>query len=312
MQPTLSIQLPCFSNSSRDWGPVIDLACVADDAGVDRIVVSDHILLGERLDAYAEPSTGGIKGGRQPTGPDGHWMEPLTLLTFVAARTARIRLGTAIVLAALRPAAVLAKQVATLDVLSAGRVDLGVGVGWQREEYEACGLDFRARGMLLDRTLDLCRRLWSDQVVDHSDGLGRFERVHAMPKPVQPGGVPIWVAGRATAKTAERVASFGDGWIPWGDDMAAPAAGVAVMRHALERVGRDPDDLRVTGMLRPVHRDGSFDADATMNPVGDLLAVGVTDFRLARRWLTDDKAEDEEVLRSATAAFWKATGRRAG
>src|SRR5207249_1852570 len=83
-----------------------------------------------------------LEGRRQPTGPDGHWLEPLTVLTAVAAQTTRVRLGTYILLAALRRPVILAKQLATLDVISRGRVDLGVGIGWQREEYEAAGLDF--------------------------------------------------------------------------------------------------------------------------------------------------------------------------
>ena len=128
-----------------------------DAAGVDRVVVADHLVFGENLDAYADPAIGGTAGGRQPTGPDGIWLEPLVFLTAVAATTTRIRLGTAILLAALRRPAVFAKQLATMDVLSGGRVDLGVGVGWQREEYEAVGLAFEERGRLLDHTLEVCQ-----------------------------------------------------------------------------------------------------------------------------------------------------------
>src|SRR5207247_2385322 len=102
----------------------------------------------------------GQEGGRQPTGPDGHWLEPLTVLSMVAAVTSRVRLATGILIAALRRPVVLAKTTATLDVLSGGRLDLGVGVGWQREEYEAAGLDFHDRGRLLDHTLAVCQTLW--------------------------------------------------------------------------------------------------------------------------------------------------------
>jgi alkanesulfonate monooxygenase SsuD/methylene tetrahydromethanopterin reductase-like flavin-dependent oxidoreductase (luciferase family) len=108
-------------------------------------MVSDHVVFGENLEAYADPSVGGASGGRQPTGPDGSWLEPLVVLTAIAATTELIRLGMAILLAVLRRAVVLAKQLATLDVLSGGRVDLGVGVGWQCEEYDAAGLPFGHR-----------------------------------------------------------------------------------------------------------------------------------------------------------------------
>ena len=125
--------------------------------------MSDHVVFGERLEEYGRPEIGGQAGGKQPTGPDGHWLEPLTTLSVLAGMTSRIRLGTNILVAALRRPAVLAKSTATLDVLSGGRLDLGVGVGWQREEYEAAGLDFDRRGRLLDHTLEVLQTLWREQ-----------------------------------------------------------------------------------------------------------------------------------------------------
>ena len=124
--------------------------------------MSDHVVFGERLEEYGRPEIGGQAGGKQPTGPDGHWLEPLTTLSVLAGMTSRIRLGTNILVAALRRPAVLAKSAATLDVLSGGRLDLGVGVGWQREEYDAAGLDFDGRGRLLDHTLEVCQTLWRE------------------------------------------------------------------------------------------------------------------------------------------------------
>ncbi len=195
-------------------------AVAADEAGVDRVVVSDHVAFGEHLDAYARPELGGTAGGRQPTGPDGAWLEPLTVLTYVAARTSRVRLGTNILLAALRRPVVLAKTAATLDVLSGGRLDLGVGVGWQREEYEAAGLDFDTRGRALDHTLAVCETLWRDPRASFADERLTFADIHQMPKPLQPGGVPIWVSGTVNDAVMRRLARFGSGWIPWGDDAA--------------------------------------------------------------------------------------------
>src|SRR3954465_6149142 len=151
----LSLGVPNFGGwVDGDWRRLLDIARVAEDAGVDRMVVTDHIVLGSGTDAYA--------WGRFPTAPDGPWLEPLTCLTAIAAVTTRLRLATGVLIAPLRPAAVLAKTVATLDVMSGGRVDLGGGVGWHREEYDAVGLDFRARGRLLDETMAACRALWSE------------------------------------------------------------------------------------------------------------------------------------------------------
>src|SRR5437764_10328899 len=160
MTAGLSVMLRSYATDdpgNGGWQQLFDRAQAADDAGIDRLFVSDHVVFGENIDAYARPEVGGQEGGRQPTGPDGHWLEPLTVLTALSSVTSRVRLATGILLAALRRPAVLAKTVSTLDALSGGRLDLGVGVGWQREEYEAAGLDFDHRGRLLDQTLAVCQ-----------------------------------------------------------------------------------------------------------------------------------------------------------
>ncbi|QXC59995.1 TIGR03619 family F420-dependent LLM class oxidoreductase [Aquihabitans sp. G128] len=311
VEPTLSIQLQNFSAEAPEqgWGPVLELARVADEVGVDRVVVSDHIAFGEQLDAYGDPASGGTAGGRQPTGPDGHWLEPLTLLAVIAGQTQRVRLGTAILLAALRTPAVLAKQAATLDVLSGGRLDLGVGIGWQREEYEVAGLDFGRRGALLDQALAVCRVLWTERSAAFADGDLRFERIHAMPEPVQPGGVPIWVSGRINARTVDRLVRFGAGWIPWGEHVADPGPGIATLRQALADAGRDPAALQVQGQL-PVVRDaqGAPELAATMAGVGPLLELGITDLRFSQRWGTDLGAT-RDLLAATVAAFRAEVGR---
>src|SRR6266568_9060626 len=162
--PQLSIMLRTYAaEDPGTWQPVLDTARAADVAGIDRVLVSDHIVFGEHMDAYGRPESGGVEGGKQPTGPDGHWLEPLTTLSVLAGLTSRIRLGTNILIAALRRPVVMAKDAATLDVLSGGRLDLGVGVGWQREEYDAAGLSFDGRGRLLDHTLEVCQTVWRER-----------------------------------------------------------------------------------------------------------------------------------------------------
>ena len=203
--PTPQLSMALLTFAAEDPGrlaAVLDRARLADAAGIDRLVVSDHVVFGEHLEAYGRPEIGGAAGGKQPTGPDGHWLEPLTVLSVVAGITTRVRLGTNILIAALRRPVVLAKTLSTLDVLSDGRVDLGVGVGWQREEYEAAGLDFEGRGRLLDHTLEVCQTLWREQRAATTSPVLHFEKIHMMPKPRQPGGVPIWVSG--TVQPARR------------------------------------------------------------------------------------------------------------
>ncbi|MCU0311870.1 MAG: TIGR03619 family F420-dependent LLM class oxidoreductase [Acidimicrobiales bacterium] len=280
--PQISMQLRTFAaDDPGGWSPMLDQAIAMDAAGVDRLVVSDHVAFGEDLEAYGNPRTGGSAGGQQPTGPDGHWLEPLTVLTTVGALTERIRLGTGILLAALRRPVVLAKTAATIDVLTGGRLDLGVGVGWQREEYEAAGLSFDGRGRLLDHTLEVCQTLWREPRASYSSPELTFDAIHQMPKPLQSGGVPIWISGTPNKAVARRLVAFGSGWIPWGPAMADPLTGVAQMAELVEAAGGDPKGFQVLAYAGIVRRDdGSVDLDRTMETVPALVAAGVTDVRL--------------------------------
>ena len=300
----LSISLASFSpEKPGDWSHLREQIRVAEAAGLDRVVVSDHVVYGENLEAYGDPSLGGTTGGRQPTGPDGHWLEPFTVLTRAAGLTERVRLGTNIMLAALRRPVVLAKELATLDVLSGGRVDLGVGVGWQREEYEAAGLDFDRRGALLDHTLAVCRTLWTEARAHFNDEFLRFDAIHQMPKPVQGGGVPIWVGGTFQPRMVRRLAAFGSGWIPWGPAAADLPAHIPMVKQALADAGReDTADLQVVGTL-PVFRDGDHvDLVRTVDATGPLVEAGVTDFRV--RWgRSGDPAADEGNLTALVRMF---------
>ena len=308
--PHLSIQVVNFAaESPGDWQRLSNHAVAADRAGVDRLAVADHVAFGDDLAAYADPSQGGTVGGRQPTGPDGAWLEPLTTLTWLASRTDRIRLQTGILLAALRRPVVLAKTTATLDVLSGGRLDLGVGVGWQAAEYEAAGLDFNSRGRLLDHSLEVCRTLWSQDRATYAAGELAFDGIHAMPAPVNPAGVPIWVSGTVNRRTARRLATFGCGWIPWGPDRIDVACGIVRMREMQTEMGLDAGPYEVQGSV-PVAKtaEGALDVARTMTAVPDLVDAGVTDCRISVP-LPDDGAAAEETLAELVDAFRTTAGR---
>jgi probable F420-dependent oxidoreductase len=289
----LSMGIASFSaQAPADWDHLVEWAQLLESSGFDRVLVSEHIAFGMHMDAYAKPEMGGTEGGRQPTGPDGPWLDPLTVLTHVAARTDRIRLGTNILLAALRPAAVLAKTVATMDVLSGGRIDLGVGVGWQREEYDAAGVDFDSRGAVLDQTLEVCQRLWRENEVSYSSPNLNFERIHQMPKPVQSGGVPIWVSGTVNRPVARRLARFGSFWIPWGADARDIATGIGRMRAAVEHAGGDPNGFGVTGSLRvKAGADGRPDLKAAAENAAAQAKAGVADLKMTHWPLPADHRE---------------------
>jgi probable F420-dependent oxidoreductase len=300
----LSTDLRTFtSEPAGDWSDVVDFAGRADRAGFDRLAVSDHVAFGEDLAAYGDPATGGTVGGTQPTGPDGAWLEPVTTIAYLAATTRRVRFTTNILLAALRRPVVLAKMAATVDVLSQGRLDLGVGIGWQRAEYEAAGLSFEDRGRLLDHTLEVCQTLWISEAASYESPALSFEAIHQMPKPLQPEGVPIWVSGTVNDKSMDRLARFGSGWIPWGEDAAELERGVGRMRRALAERGRDPNEVGIVGSLRAEwdEADGKrrLDVGRTMAAVPRLRELGVTDFRIASsalRWRKSTQESLEEVV----------------
>jgi probable F420-dependent oxidoreductase len=308
--PTLSIPLANWSaDDPGGWQSVFEWAAVAEQAGIDRLAVSDHVVFGEDLGAYGRPELGGSLGGRQPTGPDGHWLEPLTLLAMIAARTTTIRLHTGILLAALRRPVVLAKTAATIDVLSGGRLELGVGIGWQREEYEAAGLVFEQRGRLLDETLAICRTLWCDPVSSFHGVSGDFGSIHMMPKPTRAGGVPVWVSGTINDAVLARIVRFGDGWIPWGDAQRDVVAAIALVHSALHAAGRSIDGFEVTGYLRRAKTTaGAIDPQRTMEQVPALVAAGVTDFRFGVDF-SQSAAESLDVLSQLAVAFREVTGR---
>lgn len=312
MTALISINLRTFAAADPGpggWQPVLDLAKAADDAGVDKVVVSDHVVFGENLEAYGQAELGGMAGGRQPTGPDGHWLEPTTVLTALGAITSNLRLGNNILLAALRRPVILAKSLATLDVLTGGRVDLGVGVGWQAEEYQAAGLDFADRGRQLDHTLAVCQALWSSCPADFSDDQLEFSRIYMQPQPVQPGGVPIWVSGTVNPRAMRRLARFGSGWIPWGDAMAGDMAShISQMREAVSGYDRDPSDIGVVGTLPIVRTDDGVDLAATMDSVPALVEAGVTDFR-AHLPIPSDADAAHDYLAEVVSAFRPAAGR---
>lgn len=310
--PALSIQPINFAQDDPGvggWKPLFNHVEGADAAGLDRIAVSDHVVLGENLDEYADPKKGGIVGGQQPTDSEGQWLDPIVLLSMFAARTENIRLGTGILIAGLRRPATLAKELSTLDTLSHGRLDIGVGVGWQHQEYDANGVSYKGRGALLNETLEICQTLWRETSAQYQSDSVNFEGVHLNPKPLQPGGVPIWVSGRLNAKVLERIVRFGSGWIPWGDDAKDPVGGLNTIRQELEKAGRDAKGFQCTSHIRIAKQEnGKPDYDATFAPVGAMFEGGVTDFRITLD-LPSEKAAVEDCLSPFVEAFRKVTGR---
>jgi probable F420-dependent oxidoreductase len=295
--PTLSISLPTFGSPPPDgWRALLDAARAAEDCGIHRIALPDHVTMGPNTDRY--------EWGRFPTPPTADWLEPLTMLTAIAAVTSTIRLSTGILIAPLRPAALLAKTIATLDHVSGGRVDLGVGTGWQREEYEAQGLDFDRRGQLLTDTVAACRALWRGGPTAFTSPSLSFRDAYCAPLPVQ-DPLPVWFSGTLNARNLARIVTLGDGWIPiMGSTVADLAAGASRLREAFSAAGRGVDRLHLRGTPDVVRgADGSADLDATMRAVPALMAAGATDVYIHFRAVCPDLAAAPGVLPRLVHAF---------
>jgi len=193
-------------------------------------------------------------------GPDTVMPDPLEWLAFVAAGTSRLRLGTSVVIASQHSAAILAKRVATLDALSRGRVLLGVGIGWQKEEYAAIGVPYRDRGRRLDETIEAMRALWAPGLASYRGRHVRFEKVVCDAKPAQAGGVPILIGGSSRA-AAERAGRLGNGFFPYVISPEDLAARLAELRAAARAAGRDPAAIEITVWPASWRFDATFDLD---------------------------------------------------
>jgi probable F420-dependent oxidoreductase len=279
---------------------MIDLARQAEDAGIERVVISDHVVVGRNTHEYA--------WGKFPVPPEAPWLEPLTVLTAMAAVTTTIRLSTGILIAPLRPAALLAKTVATLDVLSGGRVDLGVGTGWQREEYEAEGLDFGRRGQLLTDTVAACRALWADTPATFQSPSISFSEIFCEPKPVQ-SPLPVWFSGVLHQRNLDRVVQLGDGWIPiMGAAVDDIRAGAEELRAAFVRRGRPTDSLRVQAPVVMVrNQDRTWDLAGSMASVPTLVGAGATDIHVTLKAFCPTFEGAGDVLQSLAKAFQAAS-----
>lgn len=238
--------------------PLAAIARRGDELGFYCMVAGDHILVPEDIES-PYPYT---VGGAFPGGESGEYLEQLTLLTYLAGVTKRIRLVPSVMIVPYRPPLLAAKILATLDVLSQGRLILGVGVGWMEEEFLALGAPpFAHRGAATNEYLRAFVELWTSDNPTFEGKYCRFSNIQFRPKPVQKPHPPIWVGGQSRA-AIRRAAELGNGWHPVGAIPAVPlepeelAEKVALLHRYAERAGRDPAQLDVA-MKTPLYDTGS-------------------------------------------------------
>ncbi len=229
--------------------------------GVESLWAVEHVVIAERYEKLYPYS----ESGEMPAGPTTCMPDPLEWLSFTAAVSERIQLGTSVMVASQHSPAILAKRVATLDALSRGRVQLGVGIGWQKEEYEACGVPYRDRGRRLDECIDAMRALWAPGPATYHGRYVHFERVHCdakpwpgSPRPQRAQGVPILIGG-STPAAARRAGLRGNGWFPYVISPGDFATRVAELRAVAREAGRNPEEIEIT--VWP----GSFDFSRTFD-----------------------------------------------
>ena len=245
-----------------------------------------------------EPRYSYSADGRMPGAPGTVMPDPLEWLTYFAACTSTVRLATGVVVVPLHAPLVLAKRVATLDALSGGRVTLGVGLGWQVEEYRAVGVPYEERGARADEAIEALRACWGPDPVTFSGPFTEVPAASVLPKPTQGAALPI-VVGGSTDFAARRAGRLGDGFFPYVCGPEDYAARIEVIRSTAAEHGRDPGAVELTVWPGSYRFGSAFDLDlakayadlgVTRFVVSAQEAPGAT-FDDLRRFLTDYRTQ---------------------
>jgi len=223
------------------------LAQAAEDVGIESLWTVEHVVVPAGYESPYPYSA----DGRMPGPEDSPIPDSFTWLSYVAAVTSTIKLATGVAILPQRNVIYTAKELATLDQLSGGRVILGAGVGWMKEEFEVVGVPFERRGARMDEYIATLRTLWGDERATYKGEFVSFEDIYCRPQPVNKT-VPIVIGGHSDA-SARRAGRLGDGYFPGRGDAATLTRILGIMRQAAEEAGRDPDAIEVSagGALDP-------------------------------------------------------------
>jgi probable F420-dependent oxidoreductase len=258
------------------------LARLAEDAGFESLWTVEHVVVPANYKSPYPYSPDGRMPGKEEVSIG----DPLIWLAYAAAVTERINLATGILILPQRNPVLLAKECATLDTLSNGRLLLGVGVGWLKEEFDALGVPFEDRGARTDEYVEALRVLWKDAEPTFAGRFSTFDKAKSYPKPPR-DSIPIIIGGHTDA-AARRAGRIGDGFFPWGLGAEHLTRLLGLMRDAATEAGRDPDAIEVTA--------GAMDVD-TIKAYADLGVSRVVVPAFARteeelkRWFDDFNAQ---------------------
>lgn len=267
------------------------MAAEAEEAGFDAVMVSEHIVLGRGADANGVPDNPrdyALPGNQDAATP---WPDALTLLAAVASASSGLRLVASSIIAPLRHPLLLAKQLATLDLLSGGRLVVQPTVSWHRPEYEALGVPFERRGELLDEHLAAWRALWRETPASFEGRHYRFSDVWLEPKPFRPEGPALWFGGEHVhERLLRRLVAYGSGFNPLGTPSDEELERLA---DAMAAAGRDPAELEMVGGTRGrfAGPDGVADLGEALASIPAQLERGFTTICIKPSQFIDDPDE---------------------
>jgi probable F420-dependent oxidoreductase len=239
----MKVGLAFASSVGIDGNSALEICRSAEAAGFESLWGGEHVILPDAI-ASKYPYTA---DGKMPAEPDTPIPDPLIWLAFAAAAAPTMRLGTCILIVPQRNPLILAKELATLDQLSGGRVELGLGVGWMKEEFDALGVDWARRGARNDEYIAAMRALWAGPHAEFHGEFVDFDPATCSPRPVN-GDIPILVGGDSDA-AVRRAVKIADGYFPGEGDFDRLGALITRVRQGAEDAGRDPDSIEINAMF---------------------------------------------------------------
>ena len=234
------------------------VAIQAENVGFESLWTAEHVVLPDPREA---PS---------PADPETPFLHPSTLLAYIASVTKTIKLGTGITLIAQRNPVVLAKEMGSLDVISSGRLLLGVGAGYLHQEFSALGIDFSSRGARTDEAIEVMRALWTQAKPEYQGQFIRFENIQAQPRPTRPAGPPVIIGGMSPA-ALRRTVTHGNGWYGFALDVDTTKKVLENLEIAKSRYERDPALGEISISVTPP-------AKPTKTMMDEYAALGVDRF----------------------------------
>jgi len=277
---------------------VLRFAQQAEDAGYDGIHIIDHVVMGPHSDFKGLPDNPRAFRWVGNQRPDQHMPSQIVMMSAIAAVTSRIRLHATATLVPLRPPLLNAKQWATLDLISGGRLTITPIAGWQQEEYAAFGIPFEERSRRLDEQLEIMRLVWRETPASYEGKFYRFKDIYVMPKPVQPGGPEIIIGGdRMSKKVIERIVRYGAGYTLTS---APDAESLALLGAEMRKAGRDVSALKTSGLVFPVFTHPAKPADLARSieaSVPPFVEAGVHSITIKPSQFIDEPDEMPAFLR---------------